>query len=225
MIPNPSFEYTNPISNRWSSTHSTFNRLMINWNSPTQGSPDILHLNSRGKMHPKRPKVFLMEHEPRTGKIMVGIKTYGCQTNTLHCKEYLQVQPTQPILKGHQYYFEYWISPLRTSPKVSGFGIAGVSTQMNEPMNTNKIDLIPLFVQDSIATGDDRFWQRVNGTFTATENYGFIIIGNFANDETIQKIDADNGIDYGYYLVDDVLLLTALLFGLLLCGPEFLSFG
>jgi len=92
LIANSSFEEVTEITNRWSGTFSAFNRRIAHWDSPTQASPDILYIGTLGKMFPKRPKVNLKAHRPRTGKFMIGIKAFGCLTNNLHCKEYLQIK-------------------------------------------------------------------------------------------------------------------------------------
>ena len=94
LVLNPSFEDIIENTPRWSGNALSFNKRIKHWDSPTQGSPDILFVNSLDKMHPKRPKVDLSKYTPRTGRFMIGIKTYGCQTNTLHCKEYVQIERT-----------------------------------------------------------------------------------------------------------------------------------
>jgi hypothetical protein len=53
LIPNPSFEHVQGVSNRWAGVYQHFDRQVMDWDSPTQGSPDILKDAFLGKMFPK----------------------------------------------------------------------------------------------------------------------------------------------------------------------------
>lgn len=206
LIPNSSFEDVNYILTKWSETDATFNRSIQQWNSPTQGSPDVLHVGSLDKINPKREKIDISSYMPKTGEFMAGIKTYGCQTNTLHCKEYLQIKLDQPLTIGEQYYFEYWICPVELSVKVNSFGLAFSIDEVHE-LNDGLIDIYPISMNDDIIYGDsDSKWQRISGKFEAEVNYEYLIIGNFADDDFIKFEKEENGMRYGYYLLDDVLL-------------------
>jgi len=76
----------NEADARWSGTAYKFNIKIKQWNSPTQGSSNLLYTRFLSKMQPHRQKVRFKNYQPQTGKFMMGIKTYGCQTRTLHCK-------------------------------------------------------------------------------------------------------------------------------------------
>ena len=91
LISNPSFEKATKISPYWMTSNIRFDAAMRGWKSPTLGSPDILFNRIIHKMQPIRKGVNLSEHRARTGKMMVGIKTYGCESMTQHCKEYIQI--------------------------------------------------------------------------------------------------------------------------------------
>jgi len=206
LVHNPSFEEVYEVTNRWSGTFSVFNRRIKYWNSPTQGSPDILYIESLGKMHPKRPKVDLTKYRPRTGKFMVGIKTYGCETNTLHCKEYLQMRLKEPLQAGRQYVFEYWVCPINTSVKVNSFGLTFTMERMKDINQTGLIDLYPIVMDETLIDSDSLEWQQITGVFTADDAYEHMIIGNFSPDRAIEHKVEPNGLDYGYYLLDDVMV-------------------
>ncbi len=206
LVSNPSFEEVTEITNRWSGTHFDFNRRMKEWNSPTQGSVDILYVQSLDKMHPPRPMVDLSDHLPRTGKFMVGLKTYGCATQTSHCKEYLQIKLKEPLQPGERYAIEYWVNPIAPSVKVNGFGVA-VSTRKSEDFwQTQVIDLKPIITNVDILDGQPNEWQCVSGMFTSDDKYAYLIIGNFGSDLTMNAKFEPEGLDYGYYLLDDVQL-------------------
>lgn len=206
LVQNPSFEETEKIDNRWSGTFMKFNRKIKYWDSPTQGSPDILHVNFLDKMFPKRPNVDLSKHSPRTGDVMIGIKAYGCASKTLHCKEYLQIKLLEPLEKGVQYSFEFWISPINSSIKVNSFGIAVSPTRLQEYNVSSLLDIEAIGVSDKIIDNDEVEWQRISGVFEAEEAAEYLLIGNFYSDDLIEAKVEENGIDYAYYLIDDVSL-------------------
>ena len=206
LILNPSFEEVNEITTRWSGTCFDFNKRVKHWDSPTQGSPDILFVKVLGKMFPKRPKVELLGHLPRTGEFMVGIKTYGCKTNTLHCKEYVQIKLAEPLRPGEEYFFEYWVNPISTSVKVNAFGLALSMERSEELWEAGLIDIYPVSLNAEIIEGPANDWQRISGVFESDDNYEYVIIGNFSPDNSIGFKEEINGLDYGYYLLDDVLL-------------------
>jgi len=206
LVLNPSFEEINRVSSRWSGTYLIFNENIEHWSSPTQGSPDILHVSTLGKMTPPRKNVDLTQHQPRTGKVMVGVKTFGCQKSKLQCKEYIQVKLADTLVVGEKYYYEYWISPVQNSIRVNSFGV-GLST--NKLLYVNEIGLIdlePMAIQEEIIGGDTIQWYRITGVFEADAPYQYMILGNFGAINDIQSISPDGGLDYGYYLFDDVML-------------------
>lgn len=206
LVPNPSFEEAANISNKWSGTFSTFNRNTKLWESPTQGSPDLIFAKVKDSMFPPRKNFDVAPHEPRTGLFMVGLKTYGCQNNNLHCKEYLQIKLSEPLIKGEEYYFEYWVNPLRTGIKVNKLGIA-LSPQRIKDLGL--IGLLPLpyhYESDEIYNAPVNEWKKVSGKFTASESLAYLLIGSFVADEVTLSVKEENGLDYSYYLIDDVLL-------------------
>lgn len=187
-------------------TFGEFNWNMKFWDSPTQGSPDILFLDYLGQMFPKRDLVDLSTYTPRTGKIMLGIKTFGCPSNSSPCKEYLQVKLEAPLQAHHQYYFEYWVCPIKPSIKVNSFGIALTKSQTQNYLEIGTINLQSVHTQQEIITGDSAIWHRISGVFETDDSYSHIVIGNFEEDEFMISRKEAGGLDYGYYLVDDVLV-------------------
>ncbi len=164
----------------------------------------MFYVGSLSKMFPKRPKVDLTGYKPRTGEFMVGIKTYGCEHNTLHCKEYIQTRLLQPLEADKNYYFEYWIQAIKPSVRVNSFGIAFTTERMQELMQTGVLDMYPVMMADTISNLEDEVWTRISGVFTAYDGFEYAIIGNFGADKSLEFEMKQNGIDYGYYLLDDV---------------------
>lgn len=206
LVPNPSFEKAQNITNRWSGTFSHFNRNTKFWDTPTQGSPDLIFTKVKDEMFPVRPKTDLTKHFARTGDAMIGIKTFGCHNNNLHCKEYLQIKLNQKVVAGVDYYYEYWVNPLETSVKVNNLGIAISPTRIKEIMIVGLLKMENYYQSKEIADSPPNEWIKISGTFKAPVNADYLLIGSFSSDEdTKSKVEKD-GLDFSYYLIDDVLL-------------------
>jgi OOP family OmpA-OmpF porin len=206
LIPNPSFEQVQGGSNRWAGVYNHFDRQVMDWDSPTQGSPDILKDTWLGKMFPKRPGVDLSQHQVRSGHYMVGIKTFGCATNTLFCKEYIQVQLHQPLQPCVQYEFECWIQPVHSSVRVNGLGIAVSATRIKDIMEIGILDIPALYIDTTLIDPPNNQWYRLHTTFEVETTAQYLILGSFLPDEQIPEQIRENGIDYGYHLIDDLSL-------------------
>lgn len=206
LVVNPSFEKVTEIVPRWSGTYAIFNRRMVHWESPTQGSPDILFIKLLDKMMPKRDKVDLSGYEPRTGKFMLGLRTYGCKNGVMHCKEYIQIKLTEPLQFNQDYYFEFWVQPISTSVKVNGMGILLTTERQEDLMNDGLIELYPMVMNEEVIGADSSSWQKISGEFKADQRYEYLTVGNFLDDGYIEFKSEPDGLEYGYYLLDDVLL-------------------
>ena len=117
LVPNGSFEELKKVPIRWMANYYSFEQTIVGWTSPDQGSPDILVDKVVPRIGPRRPGLDVSEHLPRTGHVMTAIKTFGCNSHTTHCKEYLQIQLKEPLEKGETYYAEFWVCPATTSVK------------------------------------------------------------------------------------------------------------
>ncbi|MEL6942960.1 MAG: OmpA family protein, partial [Bacteroidota bacterium] len=203
LVPNPSFERANEITDRWMGTFSKFNRAMKFWNSPTQGSPDLLFLKVKDKMFPPRDGFHLSSYFPRTGKMMVGIKTYGCAEKVMHCKEYLQIALKQPLNVGTEYYLEFYVNPLYSSVLSGNIG-AAFSTAYTKQLYAEGLYKFEAKVNKEEVLYHTGSWQKVSGKFVADSAYHYLLIGNFYQDE-LTDIDITHAeIDYSFIFIDDV---------------------
>lgn len=206
LVPNSSFEKVSQITNGWITTDLVFEQRMDNWTSPNQGSPDILFEKLLAKMSPTRRGVDLSPHQPRTGNMMVGIKTYGCQSNTQHCKEYIQIKLKASIKKGKQYFVEFWVNPMSTSLYNNNLGMAFSDVEIQEQSEYGLNYFDPVVNEKHIIANAPNDWHRIATTLTADGNYDYILIGNFFTDEATTSKRGIDDIKYGYYLIDDVLV-------------------
>ncbi|MEN0046468.1 MAG: OmpA family protein [Bacteroidota bacterium] len=203
LVPNPSFERVNEITDRWMGTFSKFNRAMKFWNSPTQGSPDLLFLKVKDRMFPPRDGFDLTSYFPRTGKMMVGIKTYGCAEKVMHCKEYLQISLKQPLQIGMEYYLEFYVNPLYSSILNNNIGAAFSTNRTRQLYAEGLYDFEAKINTKEVITYTGE-WQKVSGKFVADSAYQYLMIGNFYKDDRTNIEITNAEMDYGFILIDDV---------------------
>lgn len=207
LVPNFSFEALDGIPDMWMLNDTHFHNFMKDWNSPTEGSPDIFHNRAKDRFRANRPNVDMFPFRPRSGYVMTGIKGFGCRNGTLHCKEYLQVALTQPLVPGREYSVSYWVNPVETSVRINNWGAALSTRQERFVTVLNLKGIQPKVYSDTVIYGGrPQDWSRVAGSFIADSAYTHLIIGNFFSDEETIAEPVSGGLRYAYYLIDDVLL-------------------
>ena len=105
IVPNGSFEdLANPVIG-WFYKGSDFSKAMKFWSSPTEASPDIYGSNIRV---PKfwRDRGF-GSTDPLVGKHSVGLTLYGCKEGKPHCREYIQIRLSEPLVIGQTYQLSF----------------------------------------------------------------------------------------------------------------------
>ncbi|MEM1322005.1 MAG: OmpA family protein [Bacteroidota bacterium] len=207
LVPNPSFEQSGSFGDRWISTRSIFDTLMAEWTSPNEGSPDILFVESikEKALRPPRRYVNLMPYRPHSGEVMVGIKTYGCETRMVHCREYIQAELKEPMIIGETYYAEFWVRPIKYSFFHNYLGMAFSTYKCDDKEPGVMHYQLPLILSEEIL--NEQRWIKISGSFVADEPYTHLLVGNFY---TAQNITLDSitppKMDHAYYLLDDILL-------------------
>lgn len=205
IVPNPSFESINFIDNRWSGTYRSFEKKVVDWDSPNNGSPDLLSTDNCNKMYPKRDELILTDCTVRSGKIMVGIKTFGCRSRTTHCKEYIQCELLEPMEPGKNYRIEFWLKLVDGSVKTNNLGIS-LSTHKVRYASESVINfLTPKYNIDTII--DTYNWIRVNTTYRSDSNYAYLLIGNFYSDDSTKSVNDGNS--YSFILIDDISIVPS----------------
>ncbi len=206
LVPNESFETIKRPSERWMGDHSDFRSFMSEWHSPNQGSPDVLHVDYLDKLIPKRPNVEIETHRPRTGNVMVGIKTFGCKRMTQHCKEYLQIRLKAPLLPGVEYYGEFYVNPISTSMRVHDIGMAFSDSATWQPIKLGIYNKLASVEQFDLLESPVNEWVKISGNFRVNDFSNFLLIGSFQEDEYVLNEMVEGGLEYSYYLIDDVLV-------------------
>ncbi len=206
LVPNPSFEKVEKIFPRWIPNHMIFEESIKEWTTPNEGSPDILFEKIMPNMKPPRKGVDLSPHRPRTGKMAIGIKTYGCETMTQHCKEYIQIKLKEGIKQGEQYVIEFWVNPMSTSIYTNNIGLAFSDAEIQDDSEYGIHYFEPVVNEKNIIKNAPNDWHRISATVTADNNYDYILIGNFYTDGDTEIKQGKGELNYSYYLIDDVLV-------------------
>lgn len=204
IVPNPGFERYSSAPIGWSYKGAYFGEVVKYWFSATTASPDIYGPGVRVP-NDWAYKGF-GKQKAHGGKSMAGLTLFGCTNGKPHCREYLEIQLSEPLVIGQAYYVEYWVTHLDKSLQINNLGayfsvkeikrstdeILVREAQMNEP---------------NIVAAPGGKWVKVSGQFVAKYEAEHILIGNFNEDEqTLSLAPEADTYNYAYYYIDDVLL-------------------
>jgi OmpA-OmpF porin, OOP family len=203
IIPNPSFElYASPPIG-WFYKGEHFTNVMKYWSSASNASPDVFGPKVRVPSHWEE-KGF-GKQVPRTGLSMVGITTYGCEQGKPHCREYIEIQLSEPLVLGQSYLAEMWVSHLPKSLRTNNLGFY-FSKEKIEETNDGVLSYQPHVTSEDILEGTNR-WLKVAGKFIADSEAEYLVIGNFFPDSlTLTKPGPSGSLPFGYYYIEDVLV-------------------
>lgn len=204
IVPNPSFELYSSPPIGWFYKGEHFSSVMKYWSSPTNASPDVFGPKVRVPAH-WIEKGF-GKQVPKTGSSMAGITVYGCTEGKPHCREYVQIQLSEPLVRGQDYYAEMWVSHLPHSLRINNIGFHFSKERITEPTD-GILKLVPQLFEKQIIDGADHEWIKVSGRFRADAAAEYLILGNFYNDaqtQTLKKKEAS--LPFAYYYIEDILL-------------------
>ena len=204
LIPNPGFEQYDRTPIGWFYNGSHFTKLVKYWSSPTEASPDAYG-----------PEIFVPRHwqekgfgwlKPFEGKAMVGITLFGCSSGKPHCREYLQIQLSEPIIPGQKYRFTLYAASLSQSILINNLGLALSTNPIRSHIDSVlKLESVGLSKQ-IFPTGRNQ-WEKLTLEFVGEFHEGYILIGNFSNDkETVFRKEGGN-LNFAYYYIDNVSLI------------------
>lgn len=204
IIPNPSFELYSSPPIGWFYKGEHYTSVMKYWSSATNASPDVFG-----------PRVLVPEHWskkgfgkqiPRSGHSMTGMTAYGCEKGKPHCREYIQIQMSEPLVVGQDYLAEMWVSHLPNSLRVNNLGFYFSETQIGE-ITDGVLNFEPHVKAEYVVEGENHRWRKVTGRFVADKPAEFLLIGNFIPDSlTTARPARDGSLPFAYYYVDDVLV-------------------
>jgi OmpA-OmpF porin, OOP family len=204
IIPNPSFELYSSPPIGWFYKGEHYTSVMKYWSSATNASPDVFGPRVRVPAH-WAEKGF-GKQIPRTGNSMSGITVYGCNQGKPHCREYIQIQMSEPLVAGQDYYVEMWLNHLPRSLRVDNIGFYFSEEKVQE-VTDGPLSFSPQVKATEILSAKNGRWLQVSGRFRAETLAEYLIIGNFSPDSLTHTDPGPNGsLPFGYYYVEDVLV-------------------
>jgi len=204
IVPNPGFErYAGPPVG-WSYRGAYFAQVMKYWFSATTASPDIY---GPGVHVPRdwAEKGF-GDARPHSGKAMAGLTLFGCTNGKPHCREFVEIQLAEPLVTGQTYYVEFWVTHLEKSLQINNIG-ALFSDRRIENKTDEPIEAEPQMSAKELVAAPNGKWVKVSGSFKASQESEYLIIGNFRKDEATRSYAYQNDCyNYAYYYIDDVVV-------------------
>ena len=221
LVPNPSFEdLIGTVNCEFVGSPSEFNNMVVDWEAPTEGSPDMHSKNNPvdcwSHCTPLNiyngPTCFRGPQYPRTGEYMVGIQLYKPTVNCSPWCEYIQVQLTSPMIAGTDYYASLYYSLSDYSPlAVDKLGMLFSQNAISQPSGCPNLQGTPQVAASGMMT-DITNWVKIEGTFTASANHNYLTIGNFIPSSTNTLNTGGSCVNKGaYYYIDDVTVIPAAL--------------
>jgi outer membrane protein OmpA-like peptidoglycan-associated protein len=203
LVPNPSFEEFSDTPNGWYYSGKDFSRVSLYWTSPTAASPDIY--GPKVQVPNSWKAVGFGQVWSYRGSSHAGITVYGCNNGKPHCREYIQVQLTEPLIPGQRYGFSCMMAHLEKSVLVRNIGLYFSEDEIDEITTTPLMEK-PVLTLDRFLPSDGK-WYRWSGQFTADKSSSYLLIGNFSDDEHSQvRMPLRSDLRFGYYYIDEVTL-------------------
>jgi OmpA-OmpF porin, OOP family len=204
-VPNPGFERLDGLPLGWSYNGAYFGQVVKYWFSATTASPDVY--GPTVQVPKDWANKGFGKQIPRTGKGMAGLTLYGCINGKPHCREYVEIQLAEPLVIGQTYQVEFWVTPLERSLHINNLGAYFSVNPIERKTDEILIRDAQVQVSTVVSPGKKGQWMRVSGTFKATYEAEYILIGNFNDDaNTLTVTHRTDCYNYGYYYLDDVSL-------------------
>lgn len=192
-----------------------FRHNMVGWKSPTMSTPDVKISLPTEVKRAKRAGIDI--DKAHSGYKMVGILTHNPESRRSDTyREYIQVKLKKPLIKGEEYYCEFWVCRARLSKYISNnLGVALSPTMLRNDGWLPLTHVTPDYNYDQLINEEKREWQRISFTFTSPNRSEYICIGNFFDNEKTKMVEAkdapqvtadEQAYNNAYYLIDDVML-------------------
>lgn len=202
IVPNPGFEQYSAPPIGWFYKGRHFTNVIQYWSAATAASPDVFGPRVRVPAH-WAEKDF-GKQKARSGSSMAGITVYGCDEGKPHCREYVQIQLSEPLVIDQNYYAEFWVSHLPRSLQINNLGM--YFSEYRSDLKTDELLAFPPQINaDHIVDASNNNWVKISGSFKAKTEASYIIIGNFSPDSlTLAQEACDENFKFAYYYLDDV---------------------
>ena len=186
LIPNPGFEQYSQVP--CGCMQGSLAQYVTGWENAGGGTPDFICTESKQECYASTNSMHWDSYgaeQPHGGKGMGMIMTSGHNGSY---REYLGVTLTRPLVKGTQYYAEFYV----TLGDYCGVATNNLGMLFRTGTFSSVSDYIITGspqVNTTVVIDQTKGWYKVSGTFTAADNYTHVIIGNFfTQQETKVKI-------------------------------------
>jgi outer membrane protein OmpA-like peptidoglycan-associated protein len=201
LVPNHGFEEFSGVPLGWFYNGSQFTRLVKYWNSPTLASPDAFGPGIIVPSHWKKKGFGKMQAQE--GKAMAGLTVYGCADGKPHCREYIQIQLNESLVKGQKYEVSYHLGHLDKSLLVDKIGVYFTIDPLKQD-DDKVVEAVPQVYCNNVVKPESGKWRKINKEFTAEEEFNYLTMGNFFADD-MNSVDREGAIyEFAYYYIDNI---------------------
>ncbi len=202
LVPNPSFEDT--VSCPYGANS---NLSVATWFNPSIASPDYYNICSNSNNNGVPDNMWGYQ-EAKDGNAYAGFLTF--YNSISNYREYWEVQLTNPLTAGTNYYWSFWVSRLdETDYASNNIGIHFSDTIITS-IDDQVFNVPPAYNYATIVN-DSINWLQISGVYVAAGGEQYIVIGNFYDDlqtTNIQVQAGSNGGEGACYYLDDVCIST-----------------
>lgn len=200
LVPNPGFEtfFQAPTSEG-----DLFEAVA--WDNLNGGSayphatPDFFHTSGTGDA--QAPSTFAGNIPPYEGGGVAGFITYNFFVPNY--REYLGTPLASPMTVGQPYTVSFWLSNSASNHYASmGSNNIGIAFSVGAPsQNVNlPINIVPQVEINTVTYHNT--WVQYSFTFTPTQAFDYMTIGNFRDDASTARTIYTSGYSMSYYFID-----------------------
>lgn len=213
LVLNPSFECGKNLCNPTQEIdNGVFTNYACDWMIPTRGTSDVFSTKVADKnCYTSMPHAPYQDSPgsqlPHSGERFGGLYcSYVPEDNPYTYREYLQARLKEPMVVGQTYCSEVFVS----RATFHGYSINSLGLRFNVgptyEYHWNVLKQDPQIRSTTLIT-DSIHWTRIAGTFVADAPYGYVIFGNFSDDDHSGLVRDSYPVRYSatsYYFVDDL---------------------
>ncbi len=220
FVPNSSFEDNKNIPCHLVYKPTTFNQALSEWFVPSRGTPDIWSMaidpscdnfalgNQTYATFTEKEAPIFGGILPHSGNTMIGLAAFTPKSNY---REYAAVKLKEPLKNGIKYQVSFWVARAATTIfAANNLGIVFSKDIINVQHTEVIVSTLPQIYSQPIVI--DTKWQKISGSFIATDSLQYLNIGNFfVNQQTqttkvVKTINASWGYTAysAYYFIDDI---------------------
>ncbi|MEM6878443.1 MAG: hypothetical protein AAF544_07790, partial [Bacteroidota bacterium] len=207
LVPNGSFETFSALPDDdcdWELAIGWTNANTSTGCTPANGSPDYFHVLGTGPFS-SLPVNNFATVSPIEGDAIMGIATFI--DNFANFREYIAIQLSAPLIVGQAYSLSFYATAGVGTDRYfsnnlgANLSVGPILQNMGDAFN-----FVPTFEVTTLLDNED--WQQFTFTFTATQPFDHLTIGNFRNDnQTIIQSDGSPGFfGIAYYFIDDIVI-------------------